>query len=107
MSANLSHINSIEALQKEQERVRNRLRQQEVELKRKMQELPAELAAAGANTFIPKILRGKVTNTALKGGKFLINKFFVDGDSSLKLLPGIKKQGLFSVVKNVFRMFTK
>ena len=104
MSNNSSRINSIEALQREQQLVRNRIKQHEVELRKKLQELPGELAVVGANTFIPKILRGKVTNTALNGGKFLINKFFVDSDDQ-KFLPGIKKPGVFSVVKKVFRMF--
>jgi len=104
MADDLSHINSLETLRKEQRLIRNSIKQQELDLKRKMQELPAELAAAGANTLIPKVLRGKITNTALKGGKFLINKFFVDTDGP-KLLPGVKKTGVLSVAKTIFKMF--
>ncbi|TDH23012.1 hypothetical protein EXU57_18295 [Segetibacter sp. 3557_3] len=106
MTHDLSHINSLETLRTEKRVIRNSLNQQEADLKRKMQELPAELAAAGANTLIPKMLRGKVTNTALKGGKFLINKFFVDSNGP-KLLSGPGKPGVLSVVKNVFKLIRK
>ncbi len=105
MSNNFSHINSIAALQHEQQRVRSRIKQQEVELKRKMQELPGELAVVGANSFIPKILRGKVTNTALKGGKFLVNKLFVDSEPTKKGWSSSgKASGAFSIAKTLFKI---
>jgi len=76
----LTHITSIEALKREQMLVKARIKDREGELRLKMYEIPAELAAAGANTLIPKVLRGKITNAALSGGKKLINNFFVPGE---------------------------
>jgi hypothetical protein len=49
----------MEALRREQMIVRARIKGREDELRLKMYEIPAELAAAGANTLIPKFLRGK------------------------------------------------
>jgi hypothetical protein len=80
MKYNLSHINSLKRLQKEQELVRQRIKDGENELRLKMYEIPGELAAAGANTMIPRILRGKLTNAALNTGKKLINGFFSPSD---------------------------
>lgn len=102
---NLAHITSIEALQREQFIVKTRIKDRESELRLKMYEIPAELAAAGANSFIPKILRGKITNAALNGGKKLINNFFVPGESVQQnlLTHTIKNPGgVFSLLKKGF-----
>ncbi len=77
MDYDLSHINSLETLKREQQLIRQRIKLRENELRLKMYEIPAELAAAGAKSFIPKMLRGKITDAALNGGKKLLNKFFV------------------------------
>ena len=106
MTSDLSHIKSIETLKAEQYRVRERLKDHEKDFKKKFQQLPGELAVASANNFIPRFLRGKVTNTALRGGKFLIDKFFVDEDPNKPRLIGkAKKTGVIPFVKTVFRMF--
>jgi hypothetical protein len=107
MNSNTSHLNSIEALKLEQLKVRQRLTQHEKEFKKKFQQLPGELAVASANNFIPRFLRGKVTNTALNGGKFLIDKFFVSEDDTNKtnIITKANKSGIIPFVKTVFRMF--
>lgn len=106
MIGNTSHIKSLDDIVTERQRLKTRLNFYEKEFRRKFQELPAELAAAGANNLIPRFLRGKVTDTALSGGKFLINKFFVSGDDAKPSIIGRSKAGgLFSVAKTVFRMF--
>ena len=69
----LTHITSLEALRREQLVVQARIEDREHELRLKLYEMPAEIAAAGANSLIPKFLRGKITNAALNGGKRLIN----------------------------------
>lgn len=98
----LSHITSVETLKKEQLVVKERIKDRENDLRLKMYEIPAELAAAGANTFIPKMLRGKITDAALNGGKKLINNFFVPGETKQQNLlthtirnPG----GVLSLIK--------
>lgn len=108
MSNDLTHIKSVATLKQEQEIIRSRLKMYEKEFKKKFQQLPGEMAAAGANNLIPRFLRGKVTDTALNGGKFLINKLFVSEDEEKKtLVPAVKKPGLFSIAKNVFKMLKK
>lgn len=104
----LSHINSIEALRREQLIVKERIKDREHELRLKMYEIPAELAAAGANSFIPKILRGKITNAALNGGKKIINTFFVPGETIPQnlLTHTIKNpSGVFSLIKKGIGLF--
>ena len=106
MTSDLSHIKSIEALKAEQYRVKERLKVHEKDFRKKFQQLPGELAVASANNFIPRFLRGKVTNTVLGGGKFLIDKFFVEDDPNKpNLIDKAKKTGVIPFVKTVFRMF--
>lgn len=106
MTVPLSHIKSLKDLQQEQYRVKLRVQQHEKDFAKKVQQLPAELAAAGVNNLIPPFLRGKVTNSALNGGKFLINKFFVTDEATggTKLLTSAKKSGVIPLVKTVFKM---
>lgn len=109
MPSKKSTIDSLEALQREQFIVRERLKFRESVLRSKIQQIPGEMAAAGANSFIPKILRGKVSNAALNGGKSLINWYFGANTSPVSKVIGgtIKKVGLLSGVKTVLRMFKK
>jgi hypothetical protein len=105
---NLSHITSVETLKREQMVVKARIKDRENELRVKMYEIPAELAAAGANSFIPKILRGKITNAALNGGKRLINNFFVPGETKQQnlLTHTIKNSsGVLSLLKKGIGLF--
>lgn len=102
---NLNHITSVEALKREQLVVKTRIKDREEELRLKMYEIPAELAAAGANTLIPKILRGKITNAALNGGKKLINNFLLPGETKPQnlLTHTIKNPGgVISLLKKGF-----
>lgn len=102
-----SHIKTLADIKEERQRVEKRLNYYEKEFKRKLQELPAELAAAGVNSVIPSFLRGKVTDSALSGGKFLLNKLFVSGDEGKPTLIGQarKTTGVIGLAKTVFRMF--
>lgn len=105
---NLSHITSAEALKREQIVVKARIKDRENELRLKMYEIPGELAAIGANSFIPKLLRGKITNAALNGGKKLINNFFVPGETKQQnlLTHTIKNPGsVFSLLKKGIGLF--
>lgn len=105
----LSHITSIESLKREQLVVQSRIKEQENDLRLRMYEIPAELAAAGANSFIPRMLRGKITDAALNGGKKLINHFFVPQENQPKnlLTYTIKNPGIFSIVRKGIGLLTK
>jgi len=106
MKFNLSHINSLQTLQKEQILVRERIKDHENDLRLKMYQIPGELAAAGANTFIPQILRGKITNAALNGGKKIINSFFSPKEENQNLLTyAVKKPGVLSILKKGIRLW--
>ena len=98
----LTHITSLEALRREQLVVQARIEDREHELRLKLYEIPGELAAAGANSLIPKILRGKITNAALNGGKRLINNFFAPAEARPQnlLTHTVKSSpGIFSILK--------
>src|SRR4051794_11741620 len=105
----LSHITSMEALRREQVIVQHRIKEREAELRLKMYEIPAELAAAGANSLIPKILRGKITNAALNGGKRLINNFLVPSPKQEQnlLTHTIKQPGVLSLLRKGFSLLGK
>ena len=108
MKYNLNHINSLQTLRREQQIVRQRIKDGEQELRMKMYEVPGELAAAGANTFIPKMLRGKLTNAALNTGKKLINGFFAPADQSnqnLLTYAAKKPSGVVNILKKGFNLW--
>ncbi len=107
MPTNLSKISTLEDLQREQFIVRERLKTRQKSLQNKMYQIPGELAAAGVNSFIPQIFRGKLTNAALNGGKKLINSYFdPENATGRNLFNGsIKKIGLVSGVKSIFKFF--
>ena len=105
----LSHVDSIEALRKEQQVIKSRIKNREEDIRLKMYEIPAELAAAGVNKFIPSFLRGKVSNTVLNGGKKLINALFVPENAQPQniLTHTVKNRGIFSFVKKGISLFKK
>lgn len=108
MKYNLSHITTLEALQKEQQIVRQRIKDEEHDLRMKMYEIPGELAAAGANSFIPRIFRGKLTDAALNGGKKLINNFFAPAEqksNNLLTYAGKNSGSVLSILKKGFNLW--
>ena len=106
MPYNSPQITSLEDLQREQFIVRERLKTRQSSLQNKMYQIPGELAAAGVNSFIPKFLRGKVTNAALSGGKKLINGYFApdDGSTANMVSGAVKKVGLLKSVTTIFKL---
>jgi len=103
----LSHVTSLDALRREQIVVRQRIKDHEDLLRTKMYEIPAELAVAGANTLIPKMLRGKISNTVLNTGKKLINTFLVpENQQKQKLLTHtVKNKGVISLIQKGIGLF--
>ena len=103
----LSHVTSMDALLHEQRIVKQRIKVRETELRQKMYEIPAEMAAAGVNRFIPKIFRGKITNAALNSGKKLLNSFIIpESQQSPNILTQtVKNRGVFSILKKGIGLF--
>ncbi len=103
MEQDFSHIKNLETLTVEKFIVRERMERRKQALALKLYEIPAELAAAGANTLIPGFLKGRVTNAALSGGKKLINRFVVPEENSKGSLPSIAKG--ISIVRSLKKIY--
>ncbi len=106
MPSNVSNITSYEALQREQFIVKERLKARQLSLKNQMHQVPGELAAAGLNSFVPKLLRGKVSNAAINGSKKLINSYFApENAEGRKMIGGsLKNFKVLSGVKSIFKL---
>jgi hypothetical protein len=88
----LSHITSIEDLKKEQALITQRILMREEELRLKLYEIPAEIAAAGVNSLIPNFFRGKITDAALNGGKKLMKKLLApSSDNRINSISNFKQ----------------
>jgi hypothetical protein len=101
-------IRNIEDIHRQQLWLKTRIRQQEKELRGRVQQLPGELFAAGANALIPAFLSGKITSSMLQAGKKLINNTLSSGDAETgdsKLLTAVKQVGFFSVLRLAYRVF--
>ena len=66
-----------ESLQQEQRRLKRVIRQQEQDLRQRVQKLPGELVYAGVDAVLPPVLTGSITNGILHAGKNFINKSIV------------------------------
>ncbi|MDB5192585.1 MAG: hypothetical protein JWQ96_2148 [Segetibacter sp.] len=103
MELDFTHIKTVDDLKREQFAIHQRIKMNRDKLQRKMYEIPAEIAAAGANSLIPGFLKGKVSNAALNGGKNLINKFFVPEEKGNGIVTGLVMHG--GLIKKVFSLF--
>jgi hypothetical protein len=101
------HILSVADLQREQRLLKGQIRQQEHELRQRVQQVPGELFYAGVNAVVPTVLSGKITNSVLNTGKAFINKAFVkkDGADNKGLVAAAKQVGLFTILKLAYRAF--
>jgi hypothetical protein len=104
----LGPINTVEDIQLEKRRLKARIRAQEKDLRARVPQLPGELLFAGVNSFVPAVLSGKITTTALTFGKNLVNRAFAkkegEGDNS-KLLSSVKQMGVLTLLKVAFNAF--
>lgn len=98
-----------EGLRAEQRRLAAEIKQQELELRSRVQQLPGELFYAGANAVVPAVLTGKISQTLFSAGRTLVNRL-VNGKSADKnntALTMAKQAGLYTIAKMVFRTFMK
>lgn len=103
-------INTVEDLQREQRRLKGRIRVQEKELRQRIKQVPGELFYASVNSVVPAILSGKITTAALNLGKNLVNKVFVKkdgGETNSKLFNTARQMGLLALLKVGFNAFMK
>lgn len=104
-----SDIDSLDDLQREQRRLKAKIRLQEAQLRDRVKQVPGELLAAGANAIVPRFLAGKITGSAIGLGKTLVNKLFAkdDGREGSPILGAAGKIGLFTLLKVGFNAFMK
>lgn len=110
MNKHSNYIASMEDLVKQRQALQLRLREQENELRRRVNQVPGEMFYASVDSFIPSFLSGKVSSFALNAGKGLINNFFVRKAveaGSLKLLKVVKPSGLVRRVGTAFKFLRK
>jgi len=104
------YIGSMEALKKEKYALERRLREQEDELRRRVQQVPGEMFYSGMDSIIPSFLSGKVSSLALNAGKGLINNFFVRKAATaggLKILDAVKPSGLIRRLGSAYKAVLK
>jgi hypothetical protein len=106
----LAGIRSAEDLQREQRRLRLIIKEQEQELRQRVQKVPGELFYSGVNSVLPTILTGKVTSTVLNAGRNLINKSFEKKEGGVinsKLITAAKQAGVFTILKIAYKAFIR
>ncbi len=103
------YIDSIEALQQEQIRLKLRIKEQEAALRRRVQQVPGELFSSGVNAIVPAVISGKIVSSVIGLGKNLVDKAFIkkDGKSNSKLITAAKQAGIVGVFKLAYRAFVK
>jgi len=98
-----------ETLQQEQRRLKLVIRQQETEIRQRVQKLPGELVYAGVDAVLPAALTGKISDKILTLGKNFINKSIVkktNGNTS-RLVTAAKQAGLVALLKFAYKAFIK
>jgi len=98
-----------ETLQQEQRRLKLVIRQQETEIRQRVQKLPGELVCAGVDAVLPAALTGKISDKILTLGKNFINKSIVkktNGNTS-RLVTAAKQAGLVALLKFAYKAFIK
>ena len=103
-------IDSVETLQLAQQRLKMRIKEQERELRKRVQQVPGELFYSGVNSVVPTIISGKITSSIIKAGKSLVDKAFVkkgaEGNNS-KLITAAKQAGIFTLLKIAYKAFVR
>ena len=69
-----------ESLQQEQRRLKLIIKQQEADLRQRVQKLPGEVLYAGVDAVLPAVLTGKISNKILTAGKNFVNKTIIKKD---------------------------
>ncbi len=104
------YIGSMEDLKKEMHCSRLRINDHEIELRKRVQQIPGELFYSGMDSVIPNILTGKISSFALNAGKGLINNFFVRksaATSGLKLLNLPKPSGVLRKLQFAYKAIVR
>jgi hypothetical protein len=102
-------IHTKENLQQEQRRLKGIIKQQEADLRQRVQKLPGELLYAGVDSVLPAVLTGTISNKILTAGKNFVNKSVIkkaSGNTS-RLVTAAKQAGVFTLLKIAYNAFIK
>lgn len=107
--SNKATLLSKDGLRQEQRRLAAEIKQQELELRARVQQLPGELFYAGANAVVPAVLTGKISQTVFSAGRTLVNRLVngKDAEKNNTALTMAKQAGLYTLAKMAFRAFMK
>ena len=98
-----------ETLQQEQRRLKQVIKQQEDDLRKRVQQVPGELLYAGVDFILPDALSGRISDKILSAGRNFINKSIVkktSGNTS-KLVTAAKQAGVFTILKIAYNAFIR
>ncbi|MFT3933259.1 MAG: hypothetical protein QM726_06560 [Chitinophagaceae bacterium] len=98
-----------ESLQDEQRRLKLEIKQQEADLRQRVQKVPGELLYAGVDAVLPSVLTGKISDKILSAGRNFVNNSIVkktSGNTS-KLVTAAKQAGVFTLLKIAYNVFIR
>ncbi|MEO6314466.1 MAG: hypothetical protein ABIU63_10625 [Chitinophagaceae bacterium] len=98
-----------ESLQQEQRRLKQVIKQQETDLRQRVQKLPGELVYAGVDAVLPNVLTGKISDKILGAGRNFINNSIVrkTAGNTSRLVTAAKQAGIFTLVKLGYNIFIR
>jgi hypothetical protein len=103
-------ITTLDDLRREQQILKIRIKEQEHELRTRVQRVPGELFYSGVNSVVPAIISGKITSSMINVGKKLVDKAFVKKDregNNSKLITAAKQAGIFTILKIAYKAFVR
>lgn len=100
---------SKEALQEEQRRLKKVIKEQEHDLRQRVQKVPGELLYHSIDAVLPNALSGKISDKILGAGRSFINKSIVQKTSgnTSKLVTAAKQAGVFTILKIAYNAFIR
>jgi hypothetical protein len=102
-------IHTRESLQLEQYRLKRVIKEQEQQLRQRVQQLPGELVYAGVDAVLPGALTGSITEKILRYASNFINKSIIKKNSghTSRLVALAKQAGIFTLLKLAYNIFIK
>ena len=98
-----------DSLQLEQRRLKQIIKQQEADLRLRVQKLPGELFYSGVDAVLPAVLTGKISDKILGAASSFINKSILKkgGGHTSRLVTAAKQVGLVALLRIGYNIFIK
>lgn len=104
----LSHIDTLEDLKREQLVIKARLRMQEEELKEHFKNVPKEALKAGASAIVPQVLQNKATSNIFNASRNIVGSLFAKkGHKSDVLWKGVRQAGMYVLLKQALKILMR